>query len=75
MEDKRILFIDDDELILTGYKRLFGDKFIVDTETNGIIALDTIRKYPNRYSVVIVDMQMPIISGIDFLKKLKQFIV
>jgi len=73
MEAKKILFIDDDDLILTGYKRLFSDRFDIDIETNGIKALETIQKYPNMYSVVIVDMQMPIISGIEFLKRLKKY--
>ena len=66
---RRILFVDDEDLLLKGLQRMLRsmrkewDMCFVD---NGRAALDLIRKEP--FDAVITDMQMPGMSGIQLLE-------
>jgi FixJ family two-component response regulator len=68
---EKILFVDDESAILQGYTRLFRNEFEIDTSVTGkgaLIAIET--KGP--YAVVVSDMQMPEMSGVEVLRKLKE---
>lgn len=66
-----ILYAEDDEFIqeaLTAYlKKLFHN---IDTAKNGKEALELYIK--NDYDIVISDIQMPILNGIELTKKIKE---
>ena len=68
--DRRILVTDDDDairaLLLTILRRR---GFKVDTARNGIEALEHIRRC--RYSLVVLDLMMPMMSGYQFLEELE----
>ncbi|MDR3772835.1 MAG: response regulator [Terracidiphilus sp.] len=70
MSDK-ILFVDDEPLVLDGYMRMLFREFKVDTAVGGEQALATI-KASGPYAVVISDMCMPGLNGAQFLAKLRQ---
>jgi two-component system, NtrC family, response regulator PilR len=69
METKRILIVDDDELIRKFLLDFFIDlKFEVVTAENGT---DALRKFvPQSFDIVISDLMMPDMTGIELLKEL-----
>jgi len=61
-----ILFVDDDSDILAGFQRTLRKEFPVDIAVGGDAALvQCAGRAP--YSVVVADMQMPGINGVDLL--------
>jgi two-component system response regulator PilR (NtrC family) len=69
METKRILIVDDDELIRKFLLDFFVDlKFEVVTAENGTDAL--LKFVPQSFDLVISDLMMPDMTGIELLKEL-----
>ena len=66
----RVLFIDDEERILTALKGLFRDRYHVFTTTDGNKALDFIRKHAMH--VIVSDQRMPLMLGVDLLRQSKE---
>jgi response regulator RpfG family c-di-GMP phosphodiesterase len=67
---EKILLVDDEPAILQGYQRLLRNDFQTETAVGArgaLIAVET--KGP--YAVVVSDMRMPEMDGIQFLSKLK----
>ena len=62
----KILLVDDDPNILSAYKRQMRKHFEIDVATRGPIGLQKVAK-SGPYTVVIADMQMPGMDGIEFL--------
>lgn len=67
----RILFVDDDENILSGYNRNLRAKFSVTTNSNAVEALEFI-KTAETFSVIVSDFKMPSMDGITFLSWVKE---
>ena len=68
--NNRILVVDDDNFILECFQRVLSRHFAIDTATGpweGLHAIST--KGP--YAVVVSDMSMPRMNGIEFLTKAK----
>jgi two-component system, NtrC family, response regulator AtoC len=65
----RILAIDDEEDILLLYKNVLKKDFDLTATTNGKEALSLIQV--NNYDLIILDIIMPEMNGIEVLKKLK----
>ena len=66
----KVLIVEDDELVCNLYKRIFTiEKFRVTTATDGETALLLARK--QKPSVILLDVMMPKMSGIEVLKNLK----
>jgi len=72
----RIVSVVDDELDIT---RLFDvvlrdniDHASVVTFNDPVIALEHYAKYKNRYALVIADMRMPAVNGLELLKKVRE---
>ena len=64
---KRILFVDDDAVILSLYQKALVQRgFEVETATDGIAAIKSLRA--NRPDVVVLDLMMPKFSGVDVLR-------
>ena len=70
-EVKKILFVDDDESIISGIKLTVGRKFEVSTSTSVTEALE-IFKNEGPFAVVVSDFQMPVMNGADFLQKIRE---
>ena len=72
MNEEKILFVDDDINILDGFKRTLRRKFQVETAVGSIQAL---RKFNESgpFAVVVADLKMPKMDGIEFLKRVKEF--
>jgi DNA-binding NtrC family response regulator len=68
---EKILFVDDDQNVLDALRRNFRKEYVVETATSareaaGIIA----RKGP--FAVVVSDMRMPGVDGVQFLTRIKE---
>jgi response regulator RpfG family c-di-GMP phosphodiesterase len=66
----RILFVDDDLNILSGYMRNLRTKFSVTTQKSGREALEFLRS-SEPFAVVVSDYKMPSMDGITFLSLVK----
>lgn len=67
----RILVIDDDQALRLLYKsELESQGYRVDTAATGQEALDAF--VPDRYDAAVVDIEMPDISGLDLIGKLRE---
>ncbi len=69
----KILIVDDEQLVLTSIKRIFKRKGYqqVDICNNGEKAIELIKT--NDYDIVLLDLLMPGIDGIQVLEKSKPF--
>ncbi|MCA9135954.1 MAG: response regulator, partial [Planctomycetales bacterium] len=67
----KILFVDDDEKVLNGILRQQGDDFDLTTALSGAEALATIAA-EGPFAVVVSDMRMPEMNGIELLKRVRQ---
>ncbi len=68
--NERILFVDDNPNLLAAIKRQLHGQFEVDTCTDAYSALEKIKKGKD-YAVVVADMQMPKMNGIQFLERVR----
>jgi serine/threonine-protein kinase len=65
----RILFVDDEERILTALRSVFRAGYHVFTATNGQEALEFAKKFQPH--VVVSDQRMPGMTGVELLRQLK----
>lgn len=70
MADK-ILCVDDDPNILAAYKRHLRKSFNMETADSGNQGLDFISR-SGPFAVVVSDMQMPGMNGVDFLQAVRK---
>ncbi|QAZ66411.1 HD domain-containing phosphohydrolase [Solidesulfovibrio carbinolicus] len=69
--NKRVLFIDDDERILAGFRRNLHSHFEVDVAVGPEAGLAKVRDNPP-YAVVVSDLRMPGMDGIAVLAKVRE---
>ncbi len=68
---EKILCVDDDTNILAGYKRQLRKQFKISTATGGEEALRALEE-SGPYAVIVSDMRMPGMNGIELLKKVRE---
>ena len=66
----RVLCVDDEPAILAMLERALGSQYEVVARTDPEAALALVQ--PGRFSVVISDMKMPGMSGVEFLEQVKK---
>jgi DNA-binding NtrC family response regulator len=67
----RILIVDDEPIILRSCLRILrGDEFEIDTASDGLAALGLVNE--NAYDVLILDIKMPRMDGIEVLRRVKE---
>ena len=67
---EKILLVDDDSNILDGYRRSLSNEFLMETALGGTEAL-ALATDKGPYAVVISDMRMPGMDGIQLLSQIK----
>jgi PAS domain S-box-containing protein len=67
----RVLLIDDDEMICGLLRRILSKEHDVTVMINAAGALDCIAA-GRRFDVILCDMMMPVVTGIDFYERLVQ---
>ena len=70
MAKKRILICDDEEGVRESLKLILEDDYALDFAENGAEAISKVKK--NTFDLVILDIKMPKISGLEVLKELKK---
>ena len=68
---QRILFVDDEPNVLSGFIRLFSKDYEVQTAPSGAEALATITR-SGPFAVVLSDMRMPKMTGTELLARVRQ---
>jgi DNA-binding NarL/FixJ family response regulator len=67
----KIVIVDDNPVVLSQLVSLLGTEFeVVATAENGLLALECIRRHAP--DVVVVDLAMPILNGVELTKELKK---
>ncbi len=66
---EKILFVDDDINLLHAIKRQYRKKFNIVTASSGREGLELLAK--EKFAVVVSDLQMPEMNGIEFLSTVK----
>ncbi len=69
--NNNVLFVDDDENILDAYKRQLRQQFHIDTAQGGEQGLKTVNSR-GPYAVIVSDLRMPGMDGIQFLSRVKE---
>ena len=69
---KHLLYVDDeDQLRLLVKDQLSHEGYTVDTADDGDVAIELLKKHP-KFDVVLLDIRMPRVSGIEVLKFIRQ---
>jgi len=67
----KIVVVDDNPAVLSQVVSLLETEFdVVATAENGLLALESIRRYMP--DVVVADLGMPVINGVDLTRELKK---
>jgi len=67
----KILLVDDEAKILSAYRRAFRQRFELDTASSGKAALSLLEN-SGPYAVIVTDMRMPAMDGLEFLGQAKK---
>jgi len=67
---KQVLFVDDDELILSCFERVLAKRFTMETAPGPAKAIEAFSN--GTFAVVATDMRMPGMNGIELLRKVKE---
>ena len=65
-KDYPILFVDDEEMAVATFKRLYSDDFTIHTAFNGKEALQILERHPE-IALIATDQRMPVMSGLTLL--------
>ncbi len=73
MAQVKILIVDDEEDVLERLAKLVARRFKCEVEqaSNGTIALEKLKK--DKFDVMMLDIKMPGLSGIDVIKEAAKF--
>ena len=68
---EQILFVDDEDILVTMWQQLLGDLgYRVTATTRSNKALELFRNRPDQFDLVITDMTMPGMTGIDLSREI-----
>ncbi|MFN0085854.1 MAG: HD domain-containing phosphohydrolase [Blastocatellia bacterium] len=69
--NQKILFVDDEQNVLDAYQRTLRREFAIDVALSGADGLKALEGR-GPYAVVISDMSMPVMDGVEFLLRAKE---
>ncbi len=70
---KRIFVVDDDQALRSLIQELLEEEaYEVDTAIDGVDALDQLDHQRNVYDVILLDLTMPRLNGLQFLQKVQE---
>jgi DNA-binding response OmpR family regulator len=70
--ESKVLLVEDDELVRQLLARLLSDSgFVVEEADNGASALHAARRLDGSLSLIITDINMPVMDGLEFARTLR----
>lgn len=70
---ERILIVDDDQVVRNILQELLeGEEYEVETASNGLHAWKKLTSPEKRYAMVLLDLNMPGMSGLQLIQMLQQ---
>ena len=67
---RKILLVEDEDILRETYATLLSTQpYMYDVAENGKVALDKCRE--NTYDLILLDLMMPVMSGVEFLEAFK----
>ncbi|HEU0204165.1 MAG TPA: response regulator, partial [Burkholderiaceae bacterium] len=66
----KILIVDDEDIVVRSCTRILGNSYEIDSASDGRTALEKIAD--GAYDIVILDIMMPGMSGIEVLQQVKE---
>jgi two-component system, response regulator, stage 0 sporulation protein F len=66
---KRILIVDDSEIILDVLREFLGQEYVVETMGESVSTMAIVQKKPD---AILLDVRMPGVDGLTLLKSLRQ---
>lgn len=70
---KRILVVDDDSMNLMRTKMILGQEYQVVLAESGLEALNKLREEEEQIDMVLLDIDMPEMNGIETFERMKDF--
>ena len=70
-EDKTLLIVDDVEVNRVSLRCIFEEKYRVLEAENGKSALECLKEHPGEVDVILLDLVMPQMDGVEFLHRKK----
>ena len=68
----KVLLVEDDELVRQLLARLLSESgFVVEEADNGVSALRAARRLDGSLSLIITDINMPVMDGLEFARTLR----
>ena len=68
--DREIVVVDDDQGILESFDAMLGDEYTLVSMDNGFEAIEYVKTHKPK--LIILDINMPGMNGIEVLKRLRQ---
>lgn len=72
MQKKKVIIIDDQYVNRALLQKILQDTYDVLLAENGQIGLDILKKYNREIVCIVLDLVMPVMDGIDFMKLVSQ---
>lgn len=69
----RVLVVDDDQALRASVRSVLSDSFHVEEAFDGINAIEKIKSAQQKFDLVILDVDMPRLNGLETLKQVKEF--
>ncbi|ABW66696.1 response regulator [Desulfosudis oleivorans] len=70
MEKKKVLVIDDEQIVLDSVRKILADRYEVETADNGTRGIKLALKNP--CDIVLTDIRMPDVGGLIVLREIKR---
>ena len=67
-----LLYVDDEEFNLFLFEMNFKDRYTIYSASSGAAALDLLKDHQDEIIVVISDMMMPGMTGVEFIRKARE---
>ena len=71
-EKHTVLVVDDEENNLQLLKRTLRGQYNILTAHNGSEALDIVKQYGDKISLIVSDQKMPVMEGTEFFKHVRE---
>lgn len=75
LPDLTILLVEDNELnqvVAEDTVKKWNENIVVDICENGLEAVETLQQHPNRYDMVLMDVQMPKMNGLEATQHIRK---